>query len=77
MTTFPPESPFFEMRPSKTAMVDLPELRYMTIGGFSKMTGATFDEAFLISIESHDGRRIIDLDSKRARFLIQRGRRNS
>jgi hypothetical protein len=74
MTTFPPESPQFEMRHSASSIAEFAEPKYMTIGGFSTMTGATFDEAFLISIETHDGRRFVDLKSHRAKILMLRGK---
>jgi hypothetical protein len=74
MSVFPPESPQFEMRHSASSIADFAEPKYMTIGAFSKMTGATFDEAFLISIETHDGRRFVDLESRRAKMLMLRAK---
>jgi hypothetical protein len=59
MSVFPPESPYFEIRHSTSSIADIPEPKYMTIGGFAS---ATFYEAFLISVETHDGRRFVDLD---------------
>jgi hypothetical protein len=74
VTTFYPQSPQFVLKQSTSSIADFAEPRFMTIGGFTKMSNCTFDEAFLISIETHDGRRFVDLDSKRAQVLMERGR---
>jgi hypothetical protein len=70
MTTIPPEAPYFELRHSASSIADIAEPRFMTVGAFSKMTGATLAEVTDISIETHDGRQFVELDSPRAKLLM-------
>jgi hypothetical protein len=74
MTAIPPEAPYFEIRHSQSSIADFAEPRFMSIGGFAKMTGATLAEVTNISIETHDGRQLVELDSPRAKLLMLRAK---
>jgi hypothetical protein len=71
MPEFPPSSPQFELRRSQSAMVDLPEPKYMSVAHFCATYGAAISEVEIVSI---NGGQFVDLDSSQAKLLILRAK---
>jgi hypothetical protein len=71
VTTIPPSSPQFELRHSSSAMVDLPEPKYMSVEHFCKTYSAAISEVEIVGI---NGQQFVDLDSSQAKLLILRAK---
>jgi hypothetical protein len=71
MTEFSPSSPQFELRHSTSAMVDIPEPRYMSVEHFCKTYHCAFYEIEIVGI---NGQQFVDLDTTNAKMLILRAR---
>jgi hypothetical protein len=71
MTTFPPSSPQFELRHSTTAMVDIPEPRYMSVEHFCKAYRAAISEIGIVGI---NGQQFVDLESSQAKLIMLRAK---
>jgi hypothetical protein len=69
MTTFPPQSPQFELRHSTSAMVDIPEPKYMPVEHFCKAYKAAISEIEILGI---NGQQFVDLESRQARLIMLR-----
>jgi hypothetical protein len=67
VTTIPPSSPQFELRHSSSAMVDIPEPRFMSVAHFCKIYGAARSEVEIVGI---NGEQFVDLDSSQAKLII-------
>jgi hypothetical protein len=66
-----PSSPQFEMRKSTTAMVDIPEPKYMSVDHFCKTYGAAISEIEIVGV---NGGQFVDLDSSKAKLIILRAK---
>jgi hypothetical protein len=71
MTTFPPESPQFELRHSTSAIVDIPEPRYMAVEHFCKTYHCAVSEIEILGI---NGGQFVDVDSAKAKMLMLRAK---
>jgi hypothetical protein len=49
MSEFPPSSPQFELRHSTSAMVSLPETKYMSVAHFCQTYGAAISEVEIVN----------------------------
>jgi hypothetical protein len=73
MSVFPPSSPQFELRHSTSAMVDIPEPKYMSVEHFCATYHAAMSEIEILGI---DGGQFVDLDSSQAKLIILRAKFN-
>jgi hypothetical protein len=71
MTTIPPSSPQFELRHSTSAMVDIPEPKFMSVAHFCETYRVVLSEIEIIGI---NGGQFVDLDSNRAKLIILRAK---
>jgi hypothetical protein len=71
MTTFPPESPQFELRHSTSAIVDMPVPRYMLVEYFCKTYRCAPSEIEILGIQ---GQQFVDLESNKAKLIMLRAR---
>jgi len=71
MTTFPAEESQFELRHSTSAMVDIPEPRYMSVEHFCKAYSAAVSKIEIVGI---NGQQFVDLESSQAKLIILRAK---
>jgi hypothetical protein len=71
VTTIPPSSPQFELRHSTSAMVDLSEPKYMSVGHFCSTYRAAISEIEIVGI---NGNQFVGLDSTKAKLIILRAK---
>jgi hypothetical protein len=71
MTTIPPEEPQFELRRSATAVVDLPEPKYMSVEHFCTTYSAAVSEIEIVGIK---GGQFVDLESSQAKLVMLRAK---
>jgi hypothetical protein len=71
MSEFPPSSPQFQLRHSSSGMVDLQELRFMSVEHFCQTYGAAMSEIEIVDI---NGQQFVGLETSQAKLLILRVR---
>lgn len=69
------DKPQMQLKQSDHAIVSIYEPRYMTVDGFMSFYEALPHEIAAITFELSDGREYVDLDTPKAKTLMERSRR--
>jgi hypothetical protein len=71
MSVFPPEEPQFELRHSTSAIVDIPEPKFMSVTYFCATYHCAVSEIEVIGI---NGQQFVDLESSKAKLIMLRAK---